>query len=271
MIRRTIIRTIPAIVAGLLLHPAVAPAHDPHVPPADPGAIRSQSMALQASVFACDGGQKSPMKHHGGDIAFWRDKAVLACSGDDWELSDDGFAILDVSDPRHPTVLGRLSCVGSASDIAIWGDLVFLAVDTNSEAIENGFSPGPARNDGDTCDAPVAGRIPSHDENRFAGVRIISIADPQHPKQIKAIETNPMGTRKRGTHGLSLVPVDDDTLLIYNANHGAPHDLDIVKVPLSRPERARGSCRSSRARQPTAATTSRSSSRGDSPPAPRRL
>lgn len=226
---------------------ASAGAHGPHTPMVDPGVIASPSLSLMSSTFACSGDPQGRIHNHGGDIAFWKDIAVLACSGDDAEIDDDGIAVLDVEDPRHPRILSRFACVGSASDVAIWDDLVFTAVDTNQES-GPGFAPGavadplvtPAKASGD-CDAAVKGRVPGNlDEDRFAGIHIISIADPANPVQVGAVATNTRSDgRRRGAHGLSLVPDPaNGRLLIYAATYPQPV-LDIVEVPLDRPQDAR--------------------------------
>lgn len=236
-------------LVGVLWAVAVgeAAAHSPGGALEDPGALRSPSMGLASSTFACAGDPGGKLENHGGDIAFWGSTAVLACSGDDGEIDDDGFAVLDVTNPRRPEILSRFACVGGASDIAIWGDLVFLAVDTNQES-GPGFAPGgvedasetPARASG-ACDADVKGRVPGDvDEDRFAGIHIISIADPARPAQLHSVRTNtrPDG-RRRGVHGLSLVPdTESNRLVIYAAVPGQS-EMDIVEVPLDRPADAR--------------------------------
>lgn len=235
------------VACAFALASGSAAAHHPRTGIEEPNALRSPSMSLQASTFACDGDPEGKLENHGGDIAFWGDTAVLACSGDDESIADDGFAILDVADPRHPRTMSLFACTGGASDVAIWGDLVFTAVDTNQESGPP-FAPGPVEDASETparpsgaCDAEVKGRVPGNvDENRFAGIHIISIADRSRPVQVGAVATNTLPDgRRRGVHGLSLVPdLANGRLVIYAAVPGQSK-MDIVEVPLDRPSEAR--------------------------------
>lgn len=68
-----------------------------------------------------------------GSFAFWG-KLAIVTHAEKWEASspDDGFVVLDVSDPTQPTQLSRFRCAGSYRDISIWKDLVFLSQDETS-------------------------------------------------------------------------------------------------------------------------------------------
>jgi hypothetical protein len=173
-----------------------------------------------------------------GSFAFWGEIAVVN-RWNDWAAPgpDDGFVVVDVSDPARPTQLSRFRCVASYADISIWEDLVFVSQDEVSA--------------GEACDAPLAR---PRDPNAFAGIRVVSIADPEHPVQVAAVPTgvqdDASGRIVRGSHTHTLVPDLDHTdaagnpfprILVYAAHEwkpGSAPDATIVEVPLDAPSAA---------------------------------
>ena len=174
-----------------------------------------------------------------GSFAFWGDLAVV----NRWENwiepgPGDGFVLLDISDPTRPTQLARFRCTASYSDISIWKDLVFLSQDETTA--------------GDGCDATSAS---PQDPGAFAGIRVISIADPENPVPVAAvptgIEETPSARIVRGSHTHTLVPDLGHTdqngqpsprILVYAAHEWKPGpapDATIVEVPLLDPSAAR--------------------------------
>ena len=213
--------------------PVVTPA-DPSsmvVSPASesPGSdIRAEGIRLVGNVPGSD-----------GSFAFWGDLAVV----NHWEDSgtpspDDGFVVIDVSDPARPTQLSRFRCVASYNDISIWDDLVLLS---QNEATA-----------GSGCDATPT---KTKDPDAFAGIRVISIADPEHPVPLAAVPTGIVETRwgrfVRGSHTHTLVPDLDHTdgngnptprLIVYSADgyqFGVKPHATIVEVPLEDPTGSR--------------------------------
>lgn len=131
--------------------------------------------------------------HHGGDMAFWGDKAYVLCGNDDGDEANDGFVIADISDPGDPRELGRFACAASASDIAVWGDLVFLPVDRNSESTTAHEGPYDADQDGtyECDDENLSYGHPDPTKNKdyiFRGIRIVSVADPSTPTLLKNVQ-----------------------------------------------------------------------------------
>ena len=174
-----------------------------------------------------------------GSFAFWGDLAVV----NHWEDSgtpspDDGFIVIDVSDPTLPTELSRFRCVASYNDISIWKDLVFLSQNETTA--------------GDGCDATPTN---PQDPKAFAGIRVISIADPENPVPVVAVPTGIAETGSgqfvRGSHTHTLVPDLDHTdgggqpaprLVVYSADgyqQGVKPHATIVEVPLRDPSAAR--------------------------------
>jgi hypothetical protein len=113
-----------------------------------------------------------------GSFAFWGKLAVVSHAENGEEPTpDDGFVVLDVSDPTRPTQLSRFRCTGSYRDISVWKDLVFLSQDETTA--------------GDGCDAAPTGTL---DPEAFAGIRVMSIADPKNPVPVAAVRTGIEGT-----------------------------------------------------------------------------
>jgi hypothetical protein len=196
--------------------------------PVDGSEIRAKGMRLVGNVPGSD-----------GSFAFWGDLAVV----NHWENSgtpnpNDGFVVLDVSDPARPTQLSRFRCIGSYYDISIWKNLVFLS--QNKATV------------GDGCDAT---KTTPTDPKAFAGIRVISIADPENPVPVAAVPTGIAETGccrfVRGSHTHALVPDLGHTdarghtaprLIVYSADgyqSGVKPSATIVEVPLREPSAAR--------------------------------
>ncbi|PZG19958.1 hypothetical protein C1I95_10495 [Micromonospora craterilacus] len=138
----------------------------------------------------------------------------------------NGFNVFDVSDPTSPQVVSQVVCVGAQGDPAVFGDLLFLAVD----------SP---RSD-DSCSS---GSGSVNNAAHWEGVRIFDISDKANPRYIKSVRTD------CGSHTLTLVPSKDDkSVYVYvqsysPSNNAAyckpPHDkISIIDVPLANPTSA---------------------------------
>jgi hypothetical protein len=212
--------TIPAEASPTVASPAgESPATGPE--------IRAERMRVVGNLPGSD-----------GSFAFWGDLAVV----NHWEDSgapspDDGFVVLDVSDPARPTQVSRFRCVASYNDISIWNDLVFLS---QNEATA-----------GDGCDATPT---KPKDPKAFAGIRVISIANPENPVPVAAVPTGIAETGSgqfvRGSHTHTLVPDLDHTdgggrpaprLIVYSADgyqQGVKPHATIVEVPLREPSAA---------------------------------
>ena len=205
--------------------------------------------------------------NHGGDMAFHGRRMVLACGADNSDLTDDGFVVLDITH-AEPRLLGRFTCVASASDIALWDDLVFLAVDSNNDTLPTGQQPdgngiprplfqGPAKaapqpgvpdHEVDTCDAPVV--ADDGEGSVFKGLRIVSIADPAVPQLLASIDLPDEPGRTRvsdhnpfdADHPVSqaLSEVNDRTVSVHNITLRPLPDADgevrRVRLYLNDPE-----------------------------------
>jgi hypothetical protein len=177
--------------------------------------IHSDNMGLLANFD--DGGTY----REGTDLAFWGKTAVAGAY--------NTLRVLDISDAKTVREVGQLECPGNQNDVSIWGDLVFMSVDSPRRGPECG-SPG------DTVAAELG--------LAWEGIRIISIADPANPVQIGTVKTD------CGSHTHTLVPdTANNRVLLYVLSYPLVQQADcsvashrkisVVEVPLSNPTAAR--------------------------------
>ena len=76
-----------------------------------------------------------------------------------------GFRVVDLSDPGSPVVLSDVHCNGPQGDVTVYGDLLFLSVDT------------PQSTEG--CEG--SRNVTAKTEGAFEGVRVFDISDPAAP------------------------------------------------------------------------------------------
>lgn len=184
----------PRILVGLLVAvfgiatalPAVAhePWEDgtvPPPPPASPADGYSQSIHLLSTA-----------EHRGGvnsDLAF---KGTLAFAG-----HYGGFRVIDLAEPGEPVELADVHCNGPQGDVTVYGDLLFLSVDT------------PQSTEG--CEGST--NVSASAEGAFEGVRVFDISNPAAPEFLKAVRTD------CGSHTNTLVPGDNGTAYVYVSSY----------------------------------------------------
>ncbi|MEP6833657.1 MAG: hypothetical protein ABJB74_09690 [Gemmatimonas sp.] len=156
-----------------------------------------------------------------------------------------GFTIWDVTDPAHPVHQATMKCATSQGDPSIYGNLLFISAEG-----------GGNRND---CTTDSIANPKDH----MAGVRIFDVSNPKAPKLIKNVQTC------KGSHTHTLLPSKKDKNILYiyvsgsggvrpetevpgcrtgnpkdtTDRYGDPADttnamyrLDVIKVPLNKPE-----------------------------------
>ena len=167
------------------------------------------------------------------DIAFAGD--VL------FEGNYHGFNSYNVEDPLTPQLLGSVVCPGGQGDISVIGNLVIMSVEQTRGRLDCGLQgvAEPASNE------------------RFRGIRIFDISDVRMPKQVAAVQT----CRGSHTHTLVSDPDDEGNVYIYGSgtssvrpgeemaecSDAAPGEdpntalfsIDVIRVPLAKPEEAR--------------------------------
>ena len=154
------------------------------------------------------------------DVAFWGDLAVVGQFVFE-DGSTDGFSVVDISQPERPRPITRFVCAGAGWDVSIWEHLVFLSVDD--------FTPSAD----ESCAAESG--------PGFQGIKIVSIEDPAHPRQVGSV---PMECS--GSHTNTVVPdLGKDRLVLYTASLKYPYNPPqagcdhIIEVPLGNPGAAK--------------------------------
>jgi hypothetical protein len=186
-----------------------------HTPPNDGGANFATSRNMRLLGFSERRVAAGDFNRFNTDLAFWGDKA--------FEGQFNGFRIIDVDDPRRPReILNFEGCGtgvgGGQGDVVVWGSVLVRAWDANT---------GNAQ----TCDGQT---VPLG----FEGMHVFDISDPRNPELVASVNL------ECGTHTLTAVPdLADRRLIVYgtpspSSQNTQPqcHGIDVVEVPLSRPE-----------------------------------
>ena len=184
-------------------------------PPNDGGANFATSRNMRQLGFSERRVAPNDFNRFNTDLAFWGDTA--------YQGQFNGFRILDVDNPRRPRELLNFEGCGSGAnggqgDVVVWGSILVRAWDVNAGANQ-------------TCDGQV---VPPG----FEGMHVFDVSDTQNPELVASVDL------RCGTHTLTAVPdLGNRRLLVYGtpsaASNGSEpqcHGLDIVEVPLSRPE-----------------------------------
>ena len=156
------------------------------------------------------------------DLAFWGDRA--------YQGTFDGFRILDIDDPRRPRVLTDFDQCFNANgagqgDVVVWGSILVRTWDSNTSAA------------GVTCDGQPVPSGPSGGApgtGGFEGLHVFDVSDPGNPELVAAVDLT------CGSHTATGVPdLKNRRLMVYSTpSSGACDGIDIVEVPLSRPNEA---------------------------------
>jgi hypothetical protein len=188
--------------------------------------MRLVSFTKKAAMFDTSSG----LTFVNSDIAF-KDKYVV-------QGNFAGFTIWDVSDATKPTIVSAVSCITSQGDPSIYGDLLFLSAEG-------------AGNRNDCAKGGVTNL-----KDGMQGIRIYDISDVANPRLVKNVQTC------KGSHTHTIVPHKKDKNIIYiyvsGSREARPDSvlagcrsgpdaadttnsmfrLDVIKVPLKRPEMA---------------------------------
>jgi hypothetical protein len=171
-----------------------------------------------------------------------------------------GMSIYDISNPAKPTLLTTMVCPGGQGDPSVYKNLLFMSVEMPNGRLDcgtQGFPPAAPQ----PSPSPEAGATqftpPPAQKDRFRGVRIFDISDIKNPKQVAAVQT----CRGSHTHTLVVDPNDKENVYIYVSGtsfvrqaeelpgcsgetpdkdpNTARFRIDIIKVPLARPQDAK--------------------------------
>ncbi|MDX8056237.1 hypothetical protein SK571_43265 [Lentzea sp. BCCO 10_0798] len=210
--------TVALLVAGVLVIPATAGAHDPDDggthPPAGGGGpdLHSANMTLLKNLPKVDTATQS-------DLAF---EGNYAYAG-----TFSGFRVIDISHPAAAQQVTFQPCNGGQGDVSVYNGLLFSSVDTPQSKPECDSVNTPATN-------PAA----------WEGVRIFDVRDPADIKHIASVRTD------CGSHTHTLAPTGKGSLFVYVSSYAAtttsvgPHcqqfhgKISVIHVPLQNPANA---------------------------------
>jgi hypothetical protein len=156
------------------------------------------------------------------DLAFWRHTAYQGT----WS----GFRIIDIKDPRNPEqLIDYRDCAhpSGQGDMVVWGSILVRTWDANNV----NPTTGPARTcDGEPVPSGPAGGPPG--TGGFEGLHIFDVSDPGNPDLVASVDLT------CGSHTATGVPdLRNRRLLVYSTpSSGACEGIDVVEVPLSRPQ-----------------------------------
>ncbi len=167
------------------------------------------------------------------DLAFSKEMVI--------EGSYHGFNTYNIEDPMAPRLLASVVCPGGQGDVSVHGNLLFMSVEQTRGRLDCGLQ----------------GVTEPKSKARFRGIRIFDISDIRMPKQVAAVQT----CRGSHTHTLVSDPDDAGSIYVYGSGTGsvrpseelaecsdanpaadpntALFSIDVIRVPLARPEEAR--------------------------------
>jgi hypothetical protein len=183
----------------------------------------------------------------------------------------NGINFYDIDNPASVKLMTSLVCPGGQGDVSVYGHLLFMSAEATNGRLDCGTQgvPLPAGyvQPAPPPPAPVVPGVeperrprplPPPNPDRFRGVRIFDISNFSNPKQVAAVQT----CRGSHTHTLVIDPNDKDNVYIYVSGTGSVRQseelsnclagddpaaapdtslfsIDIIKVPLARPELAK--------------------------------
>ena len=166
------------------------------------------------------------------DLAFAGDQVFVG--------SYHGFNTYRVEVPASPQLVTSVVCPGGQGDVSVVGNLLIMSVEQTRGRLDCGLQ-GVAE--------PVS-------EERFRGIRIFDIGDMRMPRQVAAVQT----CRGSHTHTVVTDPDDEGNVYVYGSGTGSVRSgeelegcsdespaenpdtalfrIDVIRIPLARPEEA---------------------------------
>ena len=153
----------------------------------------------------------------------------------------NGFNIYDIANPKKPNLVASVVCPGGQGDVSIHGNLLVMSVEQTRGRIDCGVQG---------VKEPVS-------TERFRGIRVFDISDIKKPRQVAAVQT----CRGSHTHTLVSNPKDLANLYVYGSGtssvrsaeelagcsgldpkedpNTALFSIDVIKIPIANPEKAK--------------------------------
>jgi hypothetical protein len=152
-----------------------------------------------------------------------------------------GYQVWDVANPRSPKLKTWYLCIGSQSDVSVYGHLLFESTEATNARV----------------DCSPAGVTDTVSPDRARGIRIYDITDIAHPKRLATVQT----CRGSHTHTILVDPKDKANVYVYVSGSAPvrsanelpgcfdtdPNEnpnttrfrIEVIQVPLDHPEQAR--------------------------------
>jgi len=166
------------------------------------------------------------------DMAFSQDLLVAG--------SYHGFNIYSLKNAGIPELISSVICPGGQGDVSIVEHLLIMSVEESRGRID--------------CGLQGAGSEPTPD--RFRGIRIFDISNPQNPKQVGIVQT----CRGSHTHSVVNARTNEGNIIVYNSGTSSVRDqeeletcfeaipgdnrtalfrIDVIEIPIDSPASSR--------------------------------
>jgi uncharacterized protein (DUF305 family) len=166
------------------------------------------------------------------DMAFSQDLLVAG--------SYHGFNIYSLKNNGLPELLSSVICPGGQGDVSIVEHLLLMSVEQTRGRID--------------CGRQGAGSEPTPD--RFRGIRIFDISNPQNPQQVGIVQT----CRGSHTHSVVNARTKEGSIIVYNSGTSSVRDqeeletcfeaipgdnrtalfrIDVIEIPIENPSSSR--------------------------------
>ena len=166
------------------------------------------------------------------DMAFSKDMLVAG--------SYHGFNIYRLEESGFPNLMTSVVCPGGQGDVSVVENLLIVSVQDTRGRLDCGLQ----------------GVDPEPNEERFRGIRVFDISNPEMPIQVGAVQTC------RGSHTHSVVdgPDEDGKIILFNSGTSSIRDqeemeecfedipgddrtalfrIDVIEIPINEPSNSR--------------------------------
>ena len=187
----------------------------------------------ERSIESLASSQRYPMLSFSNtDMAFTEDMLVAG--------SYHGFNIYRLEENGFPNLMTSVVCPGGQGDVSVVGDLLIMSVQDTRGRLDCGLQ----------------GVDPEPNEERFRGIRLFDISNPEMPIQVGAVQTC------RGSHTHSVVegPNSDGKIIVFNSGTSSIRDqeemvdcfedipgddrtalfrIDVIEIPIDNPSNSK--------------------------------
>ena len=187
----------------------------------------------ERSIESLASSQRYPMLSFSNtDMAFTKDMLVAG--------SYHGFNIYRLEEDGFPNLMTSVVCPGGQGDVSVVGDLLIMSVQDTRGRLDCGLQ----------------GVDPEPNEERFRGIRLFDISNPEILIQVGAVQTC------RGSHTHSVVegPTSDGKIIVFNSGTSSIRDqeemvdcfedipgddrtalfrIDVIEIPIDNPSNSK--------------------------------